>query len=78
LNTRYWKSPQKVAVDLVEVLYQGLATKDLTEIRRDQAKQGTTHFHVFATAYVIRQHRLVTLAIHYVRQEETAGLYVNG
>jgi putative transposase len=71
LNTRYWKGPQKVAVDLVEVPYHGLAAKDSDEIRRGQAKQGTTHFHVFATAYVVRQHRRVTLALHYVRQEES-------
>ena len=71
LNTRYWKGQQKVAVDLVEVPYHGLASKDSDEIRRGQAKQGTTHFHVFATAYVVRQHRRVTLALHYVRQEES-------
>lgn len=71
LNTRYWKGQQKVAVDLVEVPYHGLAAKDSDEIRRGQAKQGTTHFHVFATAYVVRQHRRVTLALHYVRQEES-------
>jgi len=31
----------------------------------------TTHFHVFATVYVVRQHRRVTLALHYVRLEES-------
>ncbi len=71
LNTPYWRGRQKVAVDLVEVPYHGLAAKDSDEIRRGQAKQGTTHFHVFATAYVVRQHRRVTLALHYVRQEES-------
>ena len=71
LNPRHWKGLQKVAVDLVEVPYHGLAAKNLDEIRRGQAKQGTTHFHVFATVYVVRQHRRVTLALHYVRQGES-------
>ena len=71
LNTRHWKGWQKVAVDLVEVPDHGLAARNPDEIRRGQAKQGTTHFHVFATVYVVRQHRRVTLALHYVRQGES-------
>jgi putative transposase len=71
LNPRHWKGQQKVAVDLVEVPYHGLAAQKFDEIRRGQAKQGTTHFHVFATVYVVRQYRRVTLALHYVRQGES-------
>jgi len=71
LNSRCWQDPQKVAVDLVEVPYHGRSAKNPDEIRRSQAKQGTTHFHVFATAYVVRRHRRVTLALHYVRLEES-------
>lgn len=71
LNRRYWKGLQTVAVDLVEVPYHGLAAQNPNEIRRGKAKQGTTHFHVFATAYVVRQHRRVTLALHYVRLNES-------
>jgi putative transposase len=63
--------PSKVAVDLVEVPYHGLAPKIHMKSAAGQAKQGTTHFHVFATAYVVRRHRRVTLALHYVRQEES-------
>ena len=40
-------------------------------MRRGKAKQGTTHFHVFATTYVVRRNRRVTLALHYVRQGES-------
>lgn len=71
LKPSYWKRPQKVAVDLVEVPYHGQTAKEPDEVRRGQAKQGTTHFHVFATAYVVRRNRRVTLALHYVRQEES-------
>jgi putative transposase len=71
LNRVYWRNPQHVAVDLVDIPYYGLAKDDPNEVRRSQAKLGTTYFHVFATAYVIRKHRRVTLALHYVRQGET-------
>jgi hypothetical protein len=71
LQPMYWQKPQPVAVDLVDVPYHGTARDSLDEVRRGQAKLGTTHFHVFATAYVIRQHRRVTLALHDVCQGET-------
>jgi putative transposase len=71
LNPVYWRYPQDIAVDRVDIPYYGLSKADPDEVRRGQAKLGTTHFHVFATAYVIRHHRRVTLALHYVHQEET-------
>ena len=40
-------------------------------IRRGQAKAGTTSFHTFATAYVVRQHRRFTLALTRVRAYES-------
>ena len=70
LDWRYWQKPQVVAVDLVEAPYYGQADSDPDEIRRGKAKQGTTHFHVFATVYVVRQNRRVTLALHYVHKGE--------
>ncbi len=71
LKRSYWKKPQKIAVDLVEIPYHGQPSQDPEEVRRGKAKQGTTHFHVFATAYVVRRNRRVTLALHYVRQGES-------
>ncbi|MGB8698784.1 MAG: transposase [Thermosynechococcaceae cyanobacterium] len=71
MNPVYWRYPQHIAVDLVDIPYYGLSKDDPDEVRRGQAKLGTTHFHVFATAYVIRNHRRVTLALHYVHQGET-------
>jgi hypothetical protein len=71
LQPVYWQKPQSVAVDLVDVPYYGIAKNAPDEVRRGQAKLGTTYFHVFATAYVIRRHRRVTLALHDVRQGET-------
>ena len=71
LDRRYWKSGQSVAVDLVSVPYYGQAASDPNEVRRGKANQGTTHFHVFATVYVIRKNRRITLALHYVRKGES-------
>lgn len=70
LKPGYWKRPLKVAVDLVGLPYYGSAAVDADELCRAKAKQGTTYFHVFATVYVIRNNRRVTLALHYVRQGE--------
>ncbi len=71
LDRRYWKYGQTVAVDLVKVPYYGQPAHDPNEVRRGKAEKGTTYFHVFATVYVIRTHRRVTLALHYVRKGES-------
>ena len=54
LNPVYWQHPQHVAVDLVDIPYYGLAKENPDEVRRSQAKLGTTYFHVFATVSVVR------------------------
>jgi hypothetical protein len=48
LNPAHWRDPQHVAVDLVDIPYYGLAKENPDEVRRSQAKLGTTYFHVFA------------------------------
>lgn len=58
----------KFAIDLNEYPYHGRPYKDATEIRRGKAKSGTTHFHVYATIYLIKQNKRYTLAIKYVRK----------
>jgi putative transposase len=71
LDPRCWKHAVSAAVDLVAVPYYGQPASDPNEVRRGKAEQGTTHFHVFATVYVIRKNRRVTLALHYVRKDES-------
>lgn len=61
----------KVAIDLTFIPYHGEAAEDPNEIRRSQAKSGTTHFHCYATAYVIKKNKRVTLALTYVRADDT-------
>lgn len=58
----------KFAIDLNEHPYHGTPYQDDNEIRRGKAKSGTTHFHVYATIYLIKRGKRYTLAIKYVRK----------
>ncbi len=55
----------EVAIDLTNVPYHGKACRDDDEIRRSMAKSGTTHFHTYASAYLVKNNKRVTLAITY-------------
>src|SRR5262245_22708834 len=59
---------QPLAVDLILIPYHGAPLADAREIYRGQARSGTTHFHAYATAYVIRKGQRFTVALAYVRQ----------
>jgi len=61
---------QPVAIDLVLIPYHGEPLHDADEIYRGQPKSGTSHFHAYATAYVIRKGQRFTVALTYVRQGE--------
>ena len=58
----------KFAMDLNEHPYHGSPYQEANEIRRGKAKSGTTHFHVYATIYLIKRGKRYTLAIKYVRK----------
>src|SRR3989304_3166999 len=57
----------QVAFDLTFIPYHGEAKDSADEVRRSLAKSGTTHFHVYASAYVLRKNKRVTVAVAYVR-----------
>ncbi len=59
-----------VAIDLTLTPYHGTHHTHENELYRSQAKSGTTHFHAYATAYLIRHGRRVTLALTFVRRGE--------
>ena len=59
---------QPLAIDLHLVPYHGAPLRDADEVYRGQAKSGTSHFHAYATAYVIRKGRRYTVALAYVRK----------
>ena len=67
-----WHGEFPVVIDLHEEPFYGHAPKDDPDvIRRGEAKAGTTSFHTFATAYVVRRHRRFTLALTRVRAHES-------
>jgi IS4 transposase len=59
-----------VAIDLTLPPYHGEPAREEAEIRRGPAKSGTTHFHGYATAYLIRKNKRLTLAMTSVRARE--------
>lgn len=59
---------QPLAIDLILIPYHGEPLKDAREVYRGQAKSGTTHFHAYATAYVIKKGQRFTVALAYVRK----------
>ena len=65
-----------VACDLTLTPYHGQPFADPAEIYRGQPKSGTTHFHAYATAYLVRHGRRFTLALVWVRHGMTADVVV--
>jgi putative transposase len=57
------KHLQRLAIDLTLIPYHGRPFRDPAEIYRSQAKCGTSHFHAYATAYVVRKGRRYTVAL---------------
>src|SRR5512133_454087 len=64
------RRPQRLAIDLTLIPYHGQPSRDLHEIYRGQAKDGTSHFHAYATAYVVRHGQRYTAALTGVRKGE--------
>lgn len=60
-----------VAIDTTLVPYHGRPFADPAEVCRGQPKSGTTHFHAYATAYLVRGGRRFTLALIGVRKGDT-------
>ena len=56
-----------VAMDLVLIPYHGKPFAETAEVFRGQPKSGTTHFHAYASAYLVLKGRRFTLALIMVR-----------
>jgi putative transposase len=61
---------QRIAIDLHLRPYHGQPSVSPDELVRGQPKSGTTHFHAYATAYLVLQGQRFTLALVYVRDGE--------
>lgn len=68
LTRRAWH----VAGDLTEIPYHGQADEP-EHVRRGKAKAGTTHFHTYATAYLIAKGRRYTLTVTFVKADESVA-----
>jgi hypothetical protein len=61
---------QRLAIDLTLIPYHGQPFRDPEEIYRGQAKDGTSHFHAYATAYVVHHGQRFTVALTGVTKGE--------
>jgi putative transposase len=69
------RSRQPLAIDLTLLPYHGRPREDPREVYRSKAREGTSHFHAYATAYVIRKGQRFTAALAYVRKgDDLAGV----
>ena len=64
------KRTQRLAIDLTLIPYHGRPFRDVEEIDRGQAKDGTSHFHAYATAHVVRHGQRYTVALTGVTKGE--------
>jgi hypothetical protein len=53
---------QRLAIDLTLIPYHGEPFRDPAEVYRGLAKDGTSHFHAYATAYVVLRGQRFTVA----------------
>jgi hypothetical protein len=70
------RSRQPIAIDLHLTPYHGAPLQAEDEVYRSQAKSGTSHFHAYATAYVIRKGRRYTVGLVYVRKGQPLAAVV--
>ena len=59
----------RFAIDLTEIPYHGRCKRSEQEIVRGRAKSGTTHFHTYASLYVIKHNKRFTLDVVPVLKE---------
>lgn len=60
-----------VGIDLHYIPYHGESDENEKELRRSKAKDGTTYFHCYASAYIIKHNKRVTVAVRYLRGDDT-------
>src|SRR4029079_3525838 len=72
------RRPQRLAADLVLIPYHGQPPHDPDEIYRSFAKSGTSHFHAYATLYVIHRGCRFTVALTAVKGRAPSEQLLNG
>lgn len=61
---------QRLAADLTLVPYHGRPQDSELEVYRGQAKSGTSHFHAYATLYLVSKGQRFTVVLTWVRRGE--------
>ena len=61
----------EIGLDLTELPYHGQPDQDDNEIRRNQAKSGTTHFHTYATLTLVNHKKRYEVALTFVWADES-------
>jgi hypothetical protein len=67
---RKGKNRLRLAIDLTLLPYHGQPEADPKEVYRSQAKSGTSHFHAYASAYLVVQGQRFTVALTPVEKGE--------
>jgi putative transposase len=67
---------QRVAIDLTLIPYHGEPLEKENEVYRSHPRDGTSHFHAYATAYVIRHGQRFTVAMTAVARGEDMATVV--
>ena len=60
-----------MAIDVTEIPYHGNPHREAREICRRKPRAGTSHFHCYATAYVVERGERFTLALTYVWADDS-------
>ena len=60
------------ATDITEIPYHGQHEEEDENIRRGRAKQGTTHFHCYATLCILKNNKRYSLALTLMRRSDKA------
>ena len=71
LTKRIDRTGYDIGIDLVEIPYYGQPAQIDEEIRRGQARSGTTRFHAYATLALVHQGQRYEVALTFVWADET-------
>jgi putative transposase len=70
LPKKLLRSKLPAAIDITEIAYHGQHDEDDEWIRRSKPKHGTSHFHMYATLYVVKRNKRYTLALILVQRTD--------
>lgn len=76
LKKRKKRSRWRLAIDLTLIPYHGQPEANVEEVYRSKAKDGTSHFHAYASAYLVLHGQRYTVALTPVTKSEKMGVVV--